>query len=346
MVDGDVVLGAAADALINSAKSGKHVKSGTVLGLVDLGGDDDTLINPGTIHGQVNLGGDNDTLTNSGLIRGAVELGDGNDIFTNFVKVGKVVKSGIVERGLTLGVVASIDLGAGDDTLRGGKNIEIVRDDLGTDTYILGGGNDIFLADDNFTNSDLDGDDIVNGGSGIDTYHLDDADGIFIVNIDSIDHETAQGTVSAQMAIEVFGQTDRIIGFENVTGGDAVDIIVGSGGANVLNGAGDDDHLYGFGGRDTLTGGNGLDIFYFRNLSDSGVKASTRDLITDFGAGAGEIIDLSAIDANGNAAGEGIFDFIGFDQFSGTRGELREEQYEKFGIERYAETWPWLSTHP
>ena len=38
----------------------------------------------------------------------------------------------------------------------------------------------------------------------------------------------------------------------------------------------------------------------------------------------GDKIDLSAIDANGSAAGEGSFSLIGFDHFSHHRGELRE----------------------
>ena len=140
-LDGSIVLGAAGDSFINSAKSGGHVRAGTALGLVNLGGGDDTLVNPGTIRGQVNLGDNNDTLTNSGLIRGTVQLGDGDDVFNNFIKVGTHIKSGIVDRGIVLGVAAAIDLGAGDDTFNGGKHTESVRDDLGTDTYKLGGGN-------------------------------------------------------------------------------------------------------------------------------------------------------------------------------------------------------------
>jgi hypothetical protein len=91
------------------------------------------------------------------------------------------------------------------------------------------------------------------------------------------------------------------------------------GGANVLPGGGGNDHIYGLGGRDTLTGDSGEDTFFFLKLSDSGTKAEGRDLITDFVPGAGELIELNAMDANGNAAGEGVFDFIGFSHFSGVR---------------------------
>jgi hypothetical protein len=281
LLDGSIVLGAAADAFINSAESGKHVKAGTALGLVDLGGGDDTLINPGTIRGQVNLGDNNDTLMNSGLIRGTVQLGDGNDVFNDFLKVGAHIKSGIVDRGIVLGVAAAIDLGAGDDIFNGGKNAESVRDDLGTDTYKFGAVNDLFLADDDFANSENDGNDIVNGGRGIDTYNLTGADTLYFINLDTKVHFGLE----AQTAVELFGQTDRVIGFENVVGGTIADSIVGSGGANSLNGSGGGDQLCGLGGRDVLTGGSGADTFVFLTLADSGIKASTRDVITDFIAG-------------------------------------------------------------
>ena len=52
--------------------------------------------------------------------------------------------------------------------------------ELGTDTYKLGSGNDLFLADDDFANNENDGNDIVNGGRGIDTYNLADADTIVL----------------------------------------------------------------------------------------------------------------------------------------------------------------------
>jgi Ca2+-binding RTX toxin-like protein len=96
------------------------------------------------------------------------------------------------------------------------------------------------------------------------------------------------------------------------------------GGANTLNGDDGGDQLYGLGGRDVLTGGADADTFYYLALSDSGTKASTRDVITDFIPGSFDIIDLSAIDANGNAAGDPLFNFIGLTPFSGARGELRE----------------------
>ena len=116
-----------------------------------------------------------------------------------------------------------------------------------------------------------------------------------------------------------------MIGFENVFGGTISDSIVGSGGANGLNGGGGGDQLCGLGGRDVLTGGSGADTFVFLTLADSGIKASTRDVITDFVAASGDIVDVSAIDAtHGNAAGDPLFNVIGLTPFSGARGELEK----------------------
>lgn len=49
LLEGDVVLGAAGDSFINSAKSGKHIKNGTAFSAFHLGDGDNTFINPGKI---------------------------------------------------------------------------------------------------------------------------------------------------------------------------------------------------------------------------------------------------------------------------------------------------------
>ena len=57
-------------------------------------------------------------------------------------------------------------------------------------------------------------------------------------------------------------------------------------------------------------------------LSDSGVKASARDLITDFTQGE-DRIDLGVIDAK-TGGGNDDFSFIGVGNFTGAKGQLRE----------------------
>lgn len=248
-------------------------------------------------------------LTNIGTVIGNVALGALNDTFINFKKVGGIIKNGIVN-----GV---IDLGAGDDLFKGGAKAETLRDNSGTDSYSFGGGNDVYLAD--FAGND-DGLDSINAGKGRDTYDLTGSDALYLVNIGT---KPIEGVgLPGQTAVEFFGQTDTIVGFENVVGGPGDDRIWGSDGSNVLSGGLGLDFLYGQGGADRLTGGGDQDTFFFTKLSDSGTKASTRDRITDFLSGFDKI-DLSAIDANGNVAGDGVFAFIGVAHFDGTRGQLR-----------------------
>jgi Ca2+-binding RTX toxin-like protein len=83
--------------------------------------------------------------------------------------------------------------------------------------------------------------------------------------------------------------------------------------------------LVGNGGDDLLTGGAGNDLFDYNAISDSGVGAGNRDVITDFeGAGAtvADRIDLSTIDAD-PGGNDNPFSFLGTGAFTGVDGQLR-----------------------
>ncbi len=69
-----------------------------------------------------------------------------------------------------------------------------------------------------------------------------------------------------------------------------------------------------------LKGGAGTDTFAYASTADSTVAAAGRDTINDFTTG--DLINLSAIDANGAGAGSTAFVF-GTGNFTGTAGELR-----------------------
>jgi Ca2+-binding RTX toxin-like protein len=84
---------------------------------------------------------------------------------------------------------------------------------------------------------------------------------------------------------------------------------------------GGDDILSGGVGADVLKGGAGNDNFVYTSIADSTVAASGKDTIADFTAG--DKIDLSAIDADGNDAnGDTAFSF-GTGGFTGHAGEVR-----------------------
>jgi Ca2+-binding RTX toxin-like protein len=271
-----------------------------------------TITNFGTISGSSSILASSAThIINAGLLLGDVLTSDGADVFTDFKKVGKHIKAGTV--------VGVIDLGDGADHFTGGAKAETVLDAAGADTYKLGGGNDTYIA---VNTGSTTGADIVNGGKGIDTYDASSSVGFFI-NLDSVAHLVA--------AHSVIGDTgsDTVTGFENIIGGSSDDFMFGSSGANALSGGGGADNLSGLGGRDILTGGANGDIFHFTSLSDSGPKASQRDVIIDFtqgSPGVGDVIDVSAIDAKSGASNPGNddFTFIGVSNFTGVKGQLRE----------------------
>lgn len=106
-------------------------------------------------------------------------------------------------------------------------------------------------------------------------------------------------------------------------GGTGDDLLLGEAGNDRLWGDGGADRLSGGVGADRLTGGTGADHFILRSLGDSSLQTAGRDRILDFTRGQRDRIDLSGIDANGNARGNGTFSFVGEDRFSGTRAELR-----------------------
>jgi Ca2+-binding RTX toxin-like protein len=270
-----------------------------------------TIVNKGTISGS-SFSINSAFLmkvTNIGTLNGdVISTGVGDDIFTNFQKVGKVIKSGTV--------VGTIDLGAGVDHFNGGAHSETVRDGVGADTYNFGAGNDIYLAVRAAGGTDVDID-IVNGGSGVDTYDASDtASPVTILLGKFIDDPNAQG---ANVGF------DAITGFENAIGGQTNDVLIGSNGANTLDGGFGFDLINGRGGRDVLTGGFNPDTFAFGALSDSGVTARTRDVITDFAVD--DKIDLSFIDANSKTKTvDDVFHLTahnGFDGFTHHAAELR-----------------------
>lgn len=327
---------------------------------VVLGDGNNILNNSGTIDGNVTGGSDVDTLKNAvkvgkkavGGSMGSVDLGDGDDSFSNIVsftvKVGKkkkvVTASGEID--------GNVDLGAGNDTFTGGANSETVLDNDGADTVSLGGGNDTFVA--TGAAAFFDGDDTIDGGAGIDLYDASGASSQVIINLSTTQQDDlgipfqAIAPIAANTAIgdevsDAVSLVDRVTNFENAAGGSSTDVIFGSTGANVLFGNGNGDDLYGLAGNDRLEGGDGGDflvggvgadtlnggadgdIFWYFSTSDSGTTAATRDLIEDFTAdgAAGELIDLSNIDAIAGGADD-AFTWIGTNVlFSSTAGELR-----------------------
>jgi Ca2+-binding RTX toxin-like protein len=113
---------------------------------------------------------------------------------------------------------------------------------------------------------------------------------------------------NAQNVMEGLNGGDRMYGR-----GGADDLFGGSGRDALFGGAGNDD-LTGGGGRDALYGGAGGDSFVFLAV---GIGGKEIDRIFDLGAG--DEVDLSAIDADSTTAGNQAFSLVA--SFSNTAGE-------------------------
>ena len=98
---------------------------------------------------------------------------------------------------------------------------------------------------------------------------------------------------------------------EAAKGGRGNDSLTGNEAANKLNGGKGDDAIAGGAGRDALKGGAGNDVFFFDGAEDS------RDAIMDLAAG--DVIDLSAIDAKEGVDGNQMFHLVG--SFGGGAGQ-------------------------
>jgi RTX calcium-binding nonapeptide repeat (4 copies) len=319
------------------------------------------MLNAGTISGDFKGGAGAETITNSGQMTGVIDLSAGANTINNSGTISGTVFStgslnfnntgGLVQGNVTAGAAADtvdntggritgfVNLAGGNDTFTGADAIDNVVGGDGLDTIDLNGGNDIFYA--NGATAASDGNDVVDGGTGIDTY-IARALGSTGITIDLLD-STASGAS--------FG-TDHILNFENaigtangdsIAGNNANNSLNGGGGGDVLNGLVGNDRIIGGLGADTIIGGAGQDIltggavtaggdgardtFLFQALSESGVGSGARDWITDFTEGVAataDRINLAAIDASTAVAGDQAFSWqaVAGAAFTGVAGQL------------------------
>ena len=195
-----------------------------------------------------------------------------------------------------------LDGEAGNDTLWGG---------IGRDTVNGGDGNDTITDDDGMAG------DVLTGGSGADTIDFSAmtfANGAFTVDL------SARTATLAGVGVETISRFENVLGSqggESLRGTGGVNSLVGNSGNDTLIGFGGNDALRGGLGRDLLQGGPGADTFAFRSTAESPANGDC-DLIQPVngvafdapGAGMGDRIDLSAIDANVNAGGDQLFTFF------------------------------------
>lgn len=177
---------------------------------------------------------------------------------------------------------------AGANTLDGGDGNDTLDGGKGDDTLFGGSGHDSLWGGDG---DDLleggDGDDTIFGGAGTDTVSYANASAGVEIDLSWLEDQQTRGAGS-----------DILVSIENVTGSAFDDVLTAGYGANVL------------------TGGAGNDRFVFAEA-----ESAAGDRIADFAAG--DLIDLSRIDAKRASGSDDAFDFIGDTAFGGVAGQLR-----------------------
>jgi Ca2+-binding RTX toxin-like protein len=302
------------------------VNSGEMTGNVLLGAGDEQFTNTGLLTGDIALGDGDDTVTNlGGRITGTVDGGNGSDTYhidrddLSIVDTGATGTDTVhsrVTHGISDGIENLVLTGSNDIRGFGSDLTNVITGNVGDNVIVGRGGADLL--------SGGDGNDTLRGGAGSDTLRADEGDDLMIggnaLGIDLFDCgiatpftvNLATGTASSASTGD-----DTLSGIEDVLGGGGNDTITGGTGANSLFGQGGDDSISGGNGTDTLsgdlgtdtlTGGAGMDTFLWQGFAESPVAFA--DLVRDFQVGI-DVIDLSVIDANGTAFGDGAFAFGG-----------------------------------
>jgi glucose/arabinose dehydrogenase len=115
-------------------------------------------------------------------------------------------------------------------------------------------------------------------------------------------------------------------GDDRLFGGSGRDHLSGNAGDDLLSGQTGSDVLNGGAGRDLLMGGRGADRLVFA-AADTRSSALHRDHVLDFESGR-DRVDLRAIDARTDLAGEQAFRWLGGSDFTGSGGEVRFKQVD------------------
>jgi Ca2+-binding RTX toxin-like protein len=216
--------------------------------------------------------------------------------------------------------------GSGHDAIFGGGGADVLRGNAGDDSLTGGAGNDTLT-----------------GGAGVDRFFVDagtetvtdlglGADAL-IVSAGATANAVIAGSFLASALTSNAGVANLTTkgfavnlaaatgpnGYSVTSAGSGVGVVLtGSAQSDTLTGGSGADTLIGGLGADNLTGGLGADVFRYTTTAEANA-----DVILDFDAAQGDVLDLSRIDANGAAAGNGVFVFLGGGAFSGVAGQLR-----------------------
>jgi len=299
---------------------------GTIIENATGGGGDDVIVgnsvdnillgNAGADRLEGRLG--NDTLNGGlgadamlgGLGNDAYLIDDSGDLVTELADEGTDNVSSSISYTLTDNVENLLLTGGAlngtgnalDNAITGNALGNTLLGGLGNDALTGLGGNDT-----------LDGGvgaDAMTGGVGNDLYFVDNAG-------DSVVELGGEGTdtVSSSISYTLGDNVENLVltgSATNGTGNGLDNVITGNSVANTLSGGAGNDRLVGGDGVDSLIGGLGNDIFVGEiNATKVASKSGmiSLDRVLDFAAG--DVLDLSGIDANTGVAGDQAFTFVG-----------------------------------
>ena len=147
--------------------------------------------------------------------------------------------------------------GSGNDILNGGSDSDILYAGNGNDSVSAGGGDDLIIGGDGA------GNDIYNGGYGIDTVKYTSA-------LAGIKVDLLAGTaisIGKNDASRI--GSDILTSIENVTAGNFSDVIIGNNLSNTLLGMGGGDTFIASAGNDYLDGGAGIDTANYSGITQN-----------------------------------------------------------------------------
>jgi Ca2+-binding RTX toxin-like protein len=197
--------------------------------------------------------------------------------------------------------------GAGNDTIVGGDGNDLIYGGDGNDTlgndWIYEYGNDTFIGGM--------GNDIIDGGYDTDTLDYSQSTNSVQANLDDEAHSIGGVNLAIYAVKDGVGGTDTVYRIENILGGSANDILLGSYWANSISGNAGNDTIWGAEGADTLSGGDGNDVF-FLDLADATVDGGadrdtiyTRYVNTDLTTASVALRNIEVVDLSANASGVG-----------------------------------------
>jgi len=180
------------------------------------------------------------------------------------------------------GVTVNLKTGRGFDGEAEGDTLQQVENIVGSefnDTLIGDSGKNVLSGlSGNDQLSGGAGNDFLDGGSDTDTVNYSDSPTGVIVNIDQgkgysntaffTDLEPSF-SIASGTAFDGFGTTDTLLEFENVTGSESGDILIGNSLNNHVQGLAGSDLFIGNAGNDTFYGGADIDIVSYRRDSGS-----------------------------------------------------------------------------